>query len=383
MFAATVLPNPTPTLFEIDTATAVLKGVRYANPGKKPILLVHGIQSSTVYFKFLGRELHKMGYDVWMINLRGHGMGAHKSKLKGKLKKVRLQDMIVEDIPETVRYIANATRQKVNIVGYSMGSMVTRAYTAGVREGAHGALVFDDALALKRAQTLVASRISVGGPPHFRNLPDSIKQTARIGKKLSQLGSFDLPTIGPTHTPTDITTLKLRDRLKIFAWTKASEHIENLIPPWLYVPKNMTPGEKKRIIESTSNLNTSLGGEFADFVLDENYVIGGLDMTRAPQHVRTRTFLIAGEKDGLARAPDVLEEMTHYHPDAEARFLLFEDVAHVEMATGKKAAGSLSDIIGRYIRRPSSVGAVGARLKVRTCNMGYILRNLTEFGVGN
>src|SRR5579885_1583248 len=59
--------------FTVDAPGVVLKGVRYANPKKPPVILVHGYAGNSRHWREIGYSLFEQGYDVWMPNLRGHG----------------------------------------------------------------------------------------------------------------------------------------------------------------------------------------------------------------------------------------------------------------------------------------------------------------------
>ncbi|KAJ1528158.1 hypothetical protein ONE63_008072 [Megalurothrips usitatus] len=105
---------------------------RIPNPGRQPVLLTHGLQSSSPAFVLLGKGkalppmLHDAGFDVWMVNYRGtHFSQKHKkfSVNDEELWKFSFHEHGVYDNTAAIEYVLQRTSfSAVLYVGHSMGS---------------------------------------------------------------------------------------------------------------------------------------------------------------------------------------------------------------------------------------------------------------------
>ncbi|XP_041451912.1 uncharacterized protein LOC111073946 isoform X2 [Drosophila obscura] len=107
---------------------------RMPRPGAQPILLVHGLMSSSAAWVMMGPAnglayiLFQKGYDVWMLNTRGNIYSKEHTK-----KFIRLQeywdfsfhDIGTNDVPSSIDLILERTNfQKIQYIGHSQGSTV-------------------------------------------------------------------------------------------------------------------------------------------------------------------------------------------------------------------------------------------------------------------
>lgn len=103
-------------------------------PGVPVFLLVHGLMESSRVWRDLGSELAQHG-QVVMINVRGHGRGAHRSlPRRGIPRGVEGTDaMSVEggDIDAAVRSVHQWTSRQVVLAGHSNGGMISRQWLRG------------------------------------------------------------------------------------------------------------------------------------------------------------------------------------------------------------------------------------------------------------
>ncbi len=106
----------------------------YDNPGKPPVVLVHGISCNHRFYDLepeqsLALSLWDAGFDVWNLDLRGHGLS-----LKGKKGRQRPSSVDVygeQDLPAAFAYVQQRTgAEKLHYVGHSMGGMVLAIYLA-------------------------------------------------------------------------------------------------------------------------------------------------------------------------------------------------------------------------------------------------------------
>nr|CAD7398918.1 unnamed protein product [Timema cristinae] len=99
-------------------------------PGKKPVLLQHGILSCSVDWIIvpngLGYLLADAGYDVWMGNSRGNTYSSSHVELSiedPEFWQFSWHEMGIYDLPATIDYILEQTMQKkLYYIGHSMGN---------------------------------------------------------------------------------------------------------------------------------------------------------------------------------------------------------------------------------------------------------------------
>jgi len=169
---------------KIDTHfdSTILHGVRYANPGKPRILLQHGFMENTRSWKAAGEALHELGYDVFMVNFRGHGNGTHRSKnfnapevnSKGqKINRYRFEYIAAYDVPAIVDHVyrVDGKIMPVTYIGHSMGGMAMNVAAAGIIE--------------------VNNKMMENETIHFKQNPES---GIELAKKLKGVMTFGTPT---------------------------------------------------------------------------------------------------------------------------------------------------------------------------------------------
>ncbi|XP_034129034.1 uncharacterized protein LOC117584314 isoform X3 [Drosophila guanche] len=107
---------------------------RMPRPGAQPILLVHGLMSSSAAWVMLGPSnglayiLYLQGYDVWMLNTRGNIYSREHTKKFISMKEYwdfSFHEIGVKDLPPSIDFILERTNyQKIQYIGHSQGSTV-------------------------------------------------------------------------------------------------------------------------------------------------------------------------------------------------------------------------------------------------------------------
>lgn len=108
---------------------------RRPNPGAPSVVLVHGISSNHRFFdldeeRSLALHLQKEGFDVWNLDLRGHGRArVHAS---GRPQHPKNLDVYASyDLPAAItRVLEETNADSVHFVGHSLGGMVLAMYLA-------------------------------------------------------------------------------------------------------------------------------------------------------------------------------------------------------------------------------------------------------------
>ena len=111
------------------------------NSRKYPVLLCHGLGSNRHDLdygreKSLAKFLHRNGYDVWVVELRGAGASSKPQPWNRLRYNWCFDDYIVHDLPAALHYITAKTgAEGVHWIGHSMGGMLAYPMMQVVDEG--------------------------------------------------------------------------------------------------------------------------------------------------------------------------------------------------------------------------------------------------------
>lgn len=156
----------------VDTADgAQVTLQRHPTPGGPPVVLVHGISSNHHFWdlepgRSLARYLQEQGFDVWNMDLRGHGFAVRDEDGKRQRAGWTVDDYGLHDLPAAFSHVREQTgAEEIGFVGHSMGGIVLAVYLA-----AH-------------AQPPLSAAVVVGSPLDFRD-PDLLTGTLLKGGAL-------------------------------------------------------------------------------------------------------------------------------------------------------------------------------------------------------
>ncbi len=122
---------------------AAIRVRRRASPDGPPLIFIHGlavnvdlwdmpdIQTRAGTFRSLPTLAYEAGYDVWLMNLRGHGNGASRSEAPTDQKDWCVDHFALYDVPAVVNGVQRATGERPIVVANSMGAMSTSAWLQG------------------------------------------------------------------------------------------------------------------------------------------------------------------------------------------------------------------------------------------------------------
>jgi len=107
-----------------------------ARDGRSPALLVHGLAASRIGFDVdptvsLARDLAARGFDVWALELRGHGQSDHPGPFTQRRFGWSFDDYLLRDVPAALALVRRETgRPRVHWIGHSMGGLLLYAHLA-------------------------------------------------------------------------------------------------------------------------------------------------------------------------------------------------------------------------------------------------------------
>lgn len=124
-----------------DGARLVLR--RLGNSAGTPVILIHGLAVNAdiwdmpeyvgegFHYRSLASLLSDAGYDVWLLNLRGHGWGERLSLPAEKQADWCVDHFVIFDLPAAFELVRRVTERRPFVVASSMGSMALAAYSQG------------------------------------------------------------------------------------------------------------------------------------------------------------------------------------------------------------------------------------------------------------
>lgn len=148
-----------------------------ANEGgtRAPVLLVHGFGQNRYAWhlpaRSLANHLARSGFDVFNLDLRGHGRSRHF----GARSPRHVDDYVTEDLPVAIEEVlAQSGQRPAFLVGHSLGGLVSYA-------------------AAPRLEGGVAGIVSIGSPYHFTRGSLSLQAISLLFEGISKAG---IPQVG-------------------------------------------------------------------------------------------------------------------------------------------------------------------------------------------
>lgn len=209
-----------PELHRVETADgASIVLERHPRPGAAAVVLCHGISSNRRFWdlapdRSLAVWLHDEGYDVWNLDLRGHGDAVVDGDGRRQRAGWSIDDYGRYDLPAAFDHVRQATGQgRLHYVGHSMGGMVLAVYLA----------THDD--------PPLASAVAVGSPLDFRD-PDRVTRL--------------LLGVGPAGAVPAFLPTPMGARLLARLDTRAPMHADE----WLYNPDNIAADARRAMLRA-------------------------------------------------------------------------------------------------------------------------------------
>ena len=304
-----------------DGATVAVH--RTANPGKEPVVLVHGISSNHLFWdlgpgRSLATTLWDAGYDVWNVDLRGHG-DAERNADGTRLRTFPcVDDYGRYDLPAVFRAVSEATGQVPHYVGHSMGGMVL-------------------AIALATTEVRPRSAVVVGSPLDFRD-PDGL---VAAFVKVSAFGQR-------WATPAGARFLAVLRRNTV---GKLDELLEN--------PENLSPDAEVRMLRR--GVSPLYLGEIAQFAASrEDGEFRSTDGTvlyrERLEQIAVPMLFVAGRLDRIA-PPDRVWSYFDAVGTEDKRFVvasvangMHADYGHLDLGVGDHVEADVFPLIVDWIR---------------------------------
>lgn len=302
---------------------------RYAHEGGEPVILCHGISSNHHFWdlepgRSLALFLYAAGYDVWNMDLRGHGPARHDPDGKRQRAGWTVDDYGLHDLPAAFAYVQeHAGGQRLRYVGHSLGGMVLAVYLANTQE------------------TPLERVVVVGSPLDFRDADQLTRSVLR-----SSWMAAATPFI---PTPTGARLLAQLD-----------ERTPLALDEMLYNPANMTVDSRKRMLARI--VSPLSRGEIAQLGLTKrdgefHSHDGSVVYREELGHVTVPMRFIAGRADHIA-SPDRVRAYYDAVGSAEKDFIVASvangfhgDYGHLDLGLGDYAAVDVYPLVAEWLAR--------------------------------
>ena len=141
-------------------------------PDGTPVIFLHGlavnadvwdlpeVRGDDFHFRSIAAVLHEAGYDLWLVNFRGHGAPRMLSEPPPEQDDWCVDHFILYDLPAVVEHVRATTGRKPFVIGSSMGSMTLAGYVQGAKlvgEESERHIVADPELARERGEQLAGA----------------------------------------------------------------------------------------------------------------------------------------------------------------------------------------------------------------------------------
>ena len=291
------------------------------------MLAVHGISSNHRFWDLDGDHslaawLSREGFDVWLLDLRGHGQARTAPDGSPQHPGWNIDDYGRYDVPAAVDHVRACTGRSVAYVGHSMGGIVA-------------------AIALATGSTTFSSLVAVGSPVAFPPEANPLMKLAKLGfgfggATMLRIGTPILGDLAAFLGPA--TPGRLHERL--------------------YNPANLEPWTVDPMLQTI--VSPLWRGEMRQFsrMLREGRLTdatGQIDYLAQLRAVTVPTLIIAGAGDQVAPpgsvAPwvDALGGPTRFVTAGKATGF-GEDYGHLDLGLGRDADREIFPMIAAWLR---------------------------------
>ena len=329
------ITHPESALFTIPTSDGSWVGLIHLEPegtprNSTPLVLCHGFTSTSVTFDLgngrgLGPYLAGLGYDVWMVDLRGR---AHLPKQKTSEYDWTFDTYLDFDLPAVIQAVRNHTKsEKVTWIGHSMGGLLIYAYLG------------------KYGQDQVAKIITIGSPVLFSPKDDLVNRMLKLGER------FINPENGLVAEPF----------AKGFA--RAISKSKGKYTKWVINPDNLSEETTFRYIaNSVPDLSGGVINQLHGWATEKRFgsLDGQIDYRANISKITVPALVLAGKLDHLAPSWSVYYGYEKLSSMDKTFVLLgqangaMEDPGHGGIVLGDRAETEIYPIIAGWLdERPN------------------------------
>ena len=303
---------------------------------REPVILCHGFATNRFSFDLdeehsMARYLNARGFDVWLVEFRGHGASDMPGEGRGLTYGWSIDDYITKDLPailDEVRSLSGS--DQVSYLGHSTGGCVMYAY-----------LATSDPAPVKNF-------IAVASPIGMGEGSEPLKRFISIAKNgewaLNQLGYLPVGTLAASGAP-------------------FTGMIRMSLTSMFFAPENFTNTTMAKFsARGVDNVSSNVCYQWLDWI--ENHTFRSFDRTVSYTdllaHIDTPIFVLAGSIDATALYEDVRRGYERVSSQ-DKTFRVFGrsggdeyDYCHDGLCLGKGASDEVYPAIARWLEERST-----------------------------
>ncbi|CAH0560920.1 unnamed protein product [Brassicogethes aeneus] len=299
----------------------------------KTVIFMPGIMMDTKGFlvtgdKSYGYAFSKAGYAIWLLSYRGVGESRKHIKYSDTscdFWSFSLDDLVNEDVKDTINYVVKESNRKVTLLGYSMGTTLSTMYAAGYP---------DDA-----AKNL--NGIVMMGPAIYLNNTPSIAWTLHdfwpIVKTVPQLISHcevSLKTLSPSNPNPTYQSIMTQVTMQSLFFGFNNDGID---------PTTITAS----LTQNPSSTSVKLLDQFINIMKSKKLVKYSeeisifpfiqLEQTYELKNIKVSIAMFSGPNDYLCTATNSKEAYDDINPTFQCGYYLISDTSftHADFVRGK------------------------------------------------
>jgi pimeloyl-ACP methyl ester carboxylesterase len=327
---------------------------RLIREGAPPLILTHALILNSRAMEKLGLKLWEAGYDVWLPNVRGHGNGKEKSTiLPYTPKDYGFDKMLSEDLPLIINTIRKITKQKINLVGFSLGALLWEKYLSGVVKNSSGHLIKSLKTAEERSRQ-VRSFIALGIPLDLHKVNPQIRllffPTMPVFKNLH----YFVP-LTTNQDPEILFPLTIAEWIRRGVIATVKPIFLKVLPMGILTKRgiDIEGGELEELtFNSISQAHTDLVYDFIRWLWHPFKSRDGRVTYSGKNPLKTPSLFIFGEKDYLAPYKGSKKILrSNFPPDSIPKVLKFCEKAHLDLIL-TKALPQLTEVMIEFLKYP-------------------------------
>ncbi len=310
---------------------------RIPRSGGEPVILAHPLALNNLAVQKMGEKLWELGFDVWLPNTRGHGIGEKRSMIEPYHHGDYSVDFVIaEDWPHVLHALYEETGKKISIMGYSMGGMTWYQTLNGVYSTPEG--LFQNEVVAKERAKMVKNLVLLATPPDLDQVSQSVAHSVLFMSPLVHNFSFFFPLTTYSAEEDDDTQVSYTEIFRRKMVSFFSPFLYAILPSGLILKKNLSEAELEQqelIIKHTSALHTDCISDFFRWLRAPYCSRDGNVSYVGNKKVFVPTLFIFPSEDSLIPVNYGIQEAQKIAPQSNVSILIAKGFGHLDIGLTK------------------------------------------------